>query len=346
MTHALLTTRSSALARSQSFMNKPIVAHLKDTMSRFGARLGNQFAAAITYFLVLALIPTLMFAFAALGFTLDVIKPEWVDVVKGWITQTVPGQDQLVDMLQNFLDNWQAVGIIGVLSALYTAQGFIGNFKDAVRSQLTDNMDDIPKEAFVPRIINNVITLIGLLIMILLAVGATVIGTGLQTTIARWLDLPGWFSPVLNIGTIVLSLFMNWLMFMFIFSMIPDKPIPMRTRGVGSLAGAVALTLLLNIATILIDLFSGSPTAALFGPVIAVMLSMNIFIRIVLMVAAWMGTSHDSSPFAVVPKGRPRPSELRHKEINATDSLAALLAAVGLIILTLLGLKKYEQIKS
>lgn len=342
MAQSLLTTKSSALARSQSFLNKPFVAHLKDTVARFGQRLGNQFAAAITYFMILALIPTLMFAFAALGFTLEVVKPEWVELVNEWLTQVAPGQDRLVQMLQDFLSNWEAVGIIGLLSALYTAQGFIGNFKDAVRSQTTDDMDDIPKEPFALRIINNVITLLGLLIMALLTIAATVIGTGLASTIGNWLNLPGWFAPILNVGTIVLALAMNWLMFMFIFTMIPDRAIPFSTRAYGSLAGAFALTLLINLATVLIDIFSGSPTAALFGPIIAVMLSLNLFIRIILMVAAWMGTAQDGSLFAKVPLGQPTPSQKQDVEINATQSLGALVAAIGLIFATLLGLKKYE----
>ena len=47
-------------------------------------------------------------------------------------------------------------------------------------------------------------------------------------------------------------------------------------------------------------MFSGSPSAALFGPVIAIMLSLNIVARIILMVAAWMGTAGDDSMFHTV----------------------------------------------
>lgn len=344
MSHvALLTKRSSALARSQKLVNKPFVVHLKDTVARFGARLGNQFGAAITYFLVLAIIPILMFAFAILGFTLDVVKPEWVGVVNDWITETAPGQDELVSMLQNFLDNWEAVGIVGILSALFTAQGFIGNLKDAIRAQLTDDMDDIPKEPFVARTLNNVYTLLGILVLIFLTLTATVLGTGLQSAIASWLDLPGWFAVVFNIFTIALTVAMNWLLFMFVFTTIPDKKIPMRTRSIGSLTGALALAVLLNLATVLISIFSGSPTAALFGPIIAIMLSMNLFIRILLMVAAWMGTSHDDGVFAKVPVGKPVQAQQKDDDIDLTSSLLAVLTAIGLIFLTLFGLKRFEE---
>ena len=342
MPHTILITRSAAMERSKRVLNRPAVVHLRETLARFGARLGMQFAGAITYFLVLALIPTLMFAFAALGFTLDVVRPELKGVVVDWLQSTAPGEDQLVAMLENFLANWATVGIIGIVSALYTAQGFIGNLKDAVRAQLTDHMDDIPKESFPMRIINNILTLLGLLIGAAITIAGTIIGTGLATTIADWLNLPGWFAPLLNIGTIVLTAAMAWVMFMFMFTMIPHKPVPIRTRIIGSLVGALALTLLLNIATVLIDLFSSSPTAALFGPIIAIMLSMNIFIRIVLMIAAWMGTTHETPVFDTVAEAEDDRAGTLTAQSTSENALA-LLAATGLVLLTILGLKKYEE---
>ena len=43
---------------------KPWVAHLLRAVERFNNRLGTQFAAAITYFSVLALVPIMLFAFS------------------------------------------------------------------------------------------------------------------------------------------------------------------------------------------------------------------------------------------------------------------------------------------
>ncbi len=39
---------------------KPWIAHLLRMQERFTARLGNQFAAAVTYFSVLSLVPVLL----------------------------------------------------------------------------------------------------------------------------------------------------------------------------------------------------------------------------------------------------------------------------------------------
>ena len=59
------------------------------------------------------------------------------------------------------------------------------------------------------------------------------------------------------------------------------------------------------------------------------------------MVAAWMGTSHDDRVFAKVPEGKPVQTE-QQDDIDMTSSLLAVLTAVGLIFLTLFGLKRYE----
>ena len=44
--------------------NRPQIAHLLRAVARYNERLGSQFAAAMTYFSVLALVPVLMFAFS------------------------------------------------------------------------------------------------------------------------------------------------------------------------------------------------------------------------------------------------------------------------------------------
>lgn len=341
-TNSTLLTRKAPSGATE-VLHKPFVIHVRHALARFGERLGNQFAAAVTYFLVLALIPTLMFAFATLGFVLSVVRPELVDQVVGYVQQAAPGQDQLVEMLQNYLRNWASVGIVAVVGALYTAQGFIGNLKDAVRSQLVPTMDDFPKESFGARIVNNVVTLVGLLIGIALTLGATVVGTGLISAVVGWFNLPGWASFVINVLSVLVTLGMSWLLFMFIFTMIPSEPIPKRSKMTGSLAGALALTILLNLATVLVSAFSNSPTAALFGPVIAIMLSMNVFTRIILMVAAWMGTAQEGPVFRHLSTNTARTSQEPEPRATLGGSLGAIVSAIALIALTLMGLKKFED---
>src|SRR5699024_6344514 len=91
-----------------------------------------------------------------------------------------------------------------------------------------------------------------------------------------------------------------WLLLFVVFTLLPSSPIPGRTKAKGALVGAIALAVIVRFATLLISLFSGSPAASVFGPIIAIMLSLNIVARIILMVAAWMGTAGDDSVFHTV----------------------------------------------
>ncbi|HET9649782.1 MAG TPA: YhjD/YihY/BrkB family envelope integrity protein, partial [Microlunatus sp.] len=127
--------------------NRPQIAHLERAIKRFNERLGSQFAAAITYFSVLALVPVLMFAFSITGFVLIELRPELIDQVVAWVSELFGGFDQatqqsLVGVVENALRNYAAVGVVGLLSAAYSGAGWIGNVKKAVRAQWKTDFDD------------------------------------------------------------------------------------------------------------------------------------------------------------------------------------------------------------
>lgn len=336
--------REAGQGAAQKLMRRPVVVHLRQTLTRYGERLGNQFAAAITYFLVLALVPTLMFALSALGFFLDVVRPELMEVVSGQIAEAGVSEE-LVALMQTFLTGWRGTGIVAVVAALYTAQGFIGNLKDAVRSQLDTDGVLKDQDGLVPRIVNNTVALLGILAGVALAIALNVLSSSLRVAVVDWLQLPAWMAPVFQIVPVVVTVGACWLIFLLIFSLLPADPVPFRTKALGALFGALALTVLLRLATLLISLFSGSPTAALFGPVIAIMLSMNVFARIVLMVAAWMGTADDRPVFATIaePAENGRTVVPPSAAEGGREALGALLAAAGLIAATLLGFNRFQD---
>ncbi|HCG57407.1 MULTISPECIES: YhjD/YihY/BrkB family envelope integrity protein [Brevibacterium] len=335
----VLASRNTVAEAGHNAITQPGPAHLMRAIKRFGERLGNQFGGAITYFLVLAVMPIAMFTFASLGFVLDVLRPELLPVVVEQIETQVGGNSSLTDQLESFLTSWQSVGIIAILAALYTGQGFIGNLGAAVRAQLHADFDDVvPDKTFVKKILNNVATLLGLIIGLLLTVALTVIGSGLQPLISEKLNLPGWASGLLVVVPIIITLGAAWLIFMFLFTMLPDHPVGKRAKMRGSLIGAVAFTILLNLATVLVEIFSGNKAAGVFGSIIAIMLTMNIFARIVLFVAAWIGTANP-----------PRPQEDPSPEYRLVEpqvqiqSLGALLTGAGIVALTLLGFRRYDE---
>jgi inner membrane protein YhjD len=192
---------------------------------------------------------------------------------------------------------WQAVGIIGILTGLYTGQGFIGNLGAAVRAQLHDDFDDaVPEKSFISKILGNVVTLIGLIIGLLLAVALTVVGTGLRSIIADFLGLSGFAASLLFVVPVILTFGAAWLIFWFLFTMLPEKPVDKQAKNRGSLIGATAFLILINFSTVLVNLFSGNKAAGVFGSIIAIMLTLNVFARIILFIAAWIGTAKPPRP--------------------------------------------------
>lgn len=335
----VLASRNTVVEVGHNAITQPGPAHLMRAVKRFGERLGNQFGAAITYFLVLAVMPIAMFTFASLGFVLDVARPELLPKVISQIGARVGENSSLTDQLESFLTSWQSVGIIAILAALYTGQGFIGNLGAAVRAQLHADFDDvIPDQSFVKKILNNVVTLLGLIIGLLLTVALTIVGTGLGSVISETLSLGGWASSLLRIVPFVITFGAAWLIFMFLFTMLPDHPVGKRAKIRGSLIGAVAFTILINLATVLVDIFSGNKAAGVFGSIIAIMLTMNIFARIILFVAAWIGTAQPPRP--------PEDSSPEYRFVEPkvqAQSLGALLAGAGIVTLTLLGFRRLDE---
>ena len=59
--------------------------------------------------------------------------------------------------------------------------------------------------------------------------------------------------------------------------------------------GAVGLAILQYLTSFLLAQFSGSPSALLFGPVIAVMVFFNLFSQLILFIAAWIVTDRDEA---------------------------------------------------
>jgi membrane protein len=291
--------------RAKKITQRPAIAHLIRANKRFGERLGNQFGAAITYFSVLAMVPILMFAFSVTGFVLVVAAPHLMDDLMALIDSALGGLDQstsdsIRSVIENALNNYAAIGIIGLVSAIYSGAGWMGNLKDAVRAQWRPSFDlQIKKENFVVKTVVNIAFLIALLILVAITFGAASVSTSLTDVIIAWLGLDqvGWLSPVLRLVPIAISIGAGWLIFMFLYLVLPETREPWKAVRRGSLIGAIGLGVLQYLTSFLIGIFTGNAAAALFGPVIVLMLFFNLFARLILFVAAWIGTyEHPAEP--------------------------------------------------
>lgn len=275
----------------------PVVAHAMAANDRYTTRLGPQFAAAVTYFSVLSMVPILMFAFSMLGLTLTVLRPDLLEGIKA----TIDGQlgapslsESLGKVVDHAFSNWASVGAVAILTAAYSGSNWVGNLKRAVRVMWSEKFSDASEKGnFFVELGLNLLTFVGLLACVGLSLGVSTVGGGFSRQVIEWLGwshLPG-IGFVFQAVGLVLTLLASWILVAFLFIVMPREKAKTRPWLIGTIIGAVLITVLQQVAGRLVGLFSDNPAASIFGPVIVLMLVFNLLATIILMSAAWVGTN-------------------------------------------------------
>lgn len=309
---------------------KPWAVHVRQAFARFGERLGGQFAAAITYFSVLSMVPVLMVTFAALGLTITVFLPDILDRVNAWIQEVVSGQGDLGDQLNAAVDqafnSWQTVGAIGLVSAVWSGAHWVKNIRSAVRAMIRPAFDvSEAKTNVVLDTLKNAGILLCLLVLVALSMAMTTVATAARDLVGTLLGLdrvPGG-QYLLSFVPLAGTLLAGFVLFAFLLKVFPETRLPAAVLLKGAGIGAAGMAILQYLAGLLIGLFSGNAAYAVFGSVIVVMLFFNLFATLILLVAAWVGThpevtGHDVTLTDSVPA---------HPTDYATKKMAAELAA-------------------
>ena len=285
--------------RIKRLEQQPWIAHMIRAIQRYLSRLGSQFAAATAYFSVLAVVPVLMVAFSVTGLVLTVVQPglldDVTDVVADVLGKAEPAtQTQIIGFVNSALSSFWTIGIIGLLVALYTGAKWMGHLKNAVRTQWRPSFDLRPEKInVVIKTLGNLVLLGGLLVGMGVMFGLASLSTSLANSLVAWLGLSdqAWIAPLLRITSVVVSIGAGWLIFMYLYTVLPETREPWSIVRRGALLGSLALVALQFVASYLISAFRGNAAAVIFGPVIVLMLFFNIFAQLVLFVAAWIATA-------------------------------------------------------
>ncbi|MDF2748024.1 MAG: tRNA-processing ribonuclease, partial [Propionibacteriaceae bacterium] len=122
----------------------------------------------------------------------------------------------------------------------------------------------------------------------------TSLSAALTDDVLDWLGVGhiGWLSPVLRLIPVIVSIGAGWLLFLYLYAVLPETRVPWKIVRQGALIGAVGLAILQYLTSFLVARFANSPAALIFGPVIALMLFFNFFARLILLVAAWIATAN------------------------------------------------------
>lgn len=282
------------VARVQAW---PPVAHIIRAMDRFNDRMGSQFGAAITYFSFLSLIPILMVSFAAAGFVLAA-HPDLLTELINKIVNSI-SDPALATTLKNTVNTAiqqrTAVGLTGLLLALYSGISWMGNLREAIRAQSRDVWERNPQdqEKIYMRYVRDFISLTGLVVALILTLSLTSVAGAAQEAIVEALGLSHieWLRPAMTVIALSISIMANYLLFLWIFWMLPRHKPRKKALFRGTLIAAIGFEVIKMIMTLTLPSLAKSASGAAFGSVIGLMAFFYYFARLTLFCAAWIATA-------------------------------------------------------
>jgi len=301
--------------------------HLVRAGTRYTERHGDHYAAAITFFSVLSLVPLLMIAFAVAGYVLF-FNPELLNELLASITENVPpGLSETIDqVIKQAIDQRGAVGFLGLLAALYSGIGWMSNLREA----LSEQWAQVPATPALPkRILFDLLTLGGLGLALVGSFAITGVVAGFAETLLGLVGLgdEAWALFALGVFGFLLGLFANWLIFLWVITRLPREHATLRSAAKAALLGAVGFELLKIIMTYYLASVTSSPSGAVFGSFLGLLVFVFFVSRFVLFVTAWAATVRENEQEEPVPV--PQPPVLHSQVVVRKGPTAA--TALGLL---------------
>lgn len=314
--------------------------HLMRAGSRYSTQNGNYYAAGITYFTVLALVPIIMIAFAALGFALAGDATRLMSVQSS-ITANVPGklQGTVNELLSSAIKSRTSVGVIGLLGALYSGLGWMNNIRTALTAQWEQHHSG---PSFVKKKIVDLGALVGLFLALVVSVLLSALGstaTGVVLRLVHLNTVPGAFL-VTRLLAIVLSIAATWAVFTWVIARLPREKVSLRSSIRAALLAAVAFEVLKQIMAFYLPKVVDGPAGSVFGPVLGILVFVYFTSRVLLFSTAWAATAPDSVAVAEVPGPAVVHTQV---QVSAAPSVRGVLAGVGIGMAAALGLNRWRR---
>ncbi|PTR31554.1 membrane protein [Rhodococcus sp. OK519] len=326
-----------------SFLDKqraarPWLDHLFRAGGRYQQQKGDYYAAGITYFTILAIVPILMVAFAVAGFALAG-NPEWVTEIQDQVSKNMPSG--LGETVNNLIDSAisarTSVGVLGLLGAAYAGIGWITNLRDALTA-----MWEHTHEAgnFIVTKLKDFGALLGLGVAMVVTFGLSALSNGpVARQVVEWLGaehVTG-VGVVLRIASLVISLLATWALLSWVIARMPREPVTLRSAGRAAFAAAIVFEIFRQVGAIYLEAVSQGPAGAAFGPIIGLLVFANLTARLILFATAWAATARENLASAFVPPPDAaviRPRVQVRDGVSAKEALAltgaGALAAIGL----------------
>jgi membrane protein len=305
----------------------PWLDHLVRAGQAYTTNNGDHYAAGITYFSVLSLVPLLMIAFAAAGFVLAG-NEQLLTQLQEQIKTTAPAGlgGLLNDIIEEAIASRGSIGLIGLLVALYSGLGWMSNLRDALTAQW-----DQPHQpdGFLRTKAIDLVRLLGLGLALLVSFAITGLGTRFSDQLLSVVGLGEqlWARVVVGFLAVLISVAGMWLVFLWVIARLPRQPVTWRSAMRAALIAAIGFELLKQVFAVYLGTVSTNPTGRVFGPIIGLMVFAFFVSRFLLFVTAWAATARENLRPAV--PAPPPPAVIRPQVVVAsrrdTRSAAGLL---------------------
>lgn len=270
--------------------------HLVRAGERYTETHGNHYAAAITYFSVLALVPMLMVAFASAALVLQ-SNPDLLAQLKAEIGKALPAGlgPTLSTVIDQAIASATTVGVIGMSFALVAGLGWMSNFRDALSVQWGHGQQ--PRTPYLRRLGADLASLIGLGLAMALSYGLTAVASGgLAGQILGYLGLgsAGWAAGLLELLALVLGLVANWLVFLWVFARLPREPVTWHSAIMAAAAAAVGLEVIKRVMGVYLAAVTQTPAGLAFGPILGLLIFIFTVSQFLLFLTAWAATAREN----------------------------------------------------
>lgn len=322
---------------------RPWLDHLVRTAGRYQRQRGDHYAAGITYFTVLSLFPLLMVAFAVAGFVLAG-NGELLRELQDRVVANIPGEmgGQLNDLIDQAVRSRTTVGVLGLLTGLYSGLGWMANLRAALTEQWEQQRDD---GSWWRTKLSDLGALIGLGLAFVVSLGLSAVassGIGRQLLeLVGLAEMPG-ARLVLWVLSTALAMLASWAVFVWIIARLPREPVTLSSAVRAAALAAVAFEVFKMVASIYLQSVLNSPAGAAFGSIIGIMVFSYVVYRIILFATAWAATTRENERFAPAPV--PGPAIIRPRVAPpAGVSRAGVAALFGMGLVAALGLSRLRR---
>jgi membrane protein len=285
-----LRNRWTALRRRVGWID-----HLARTFGRYVAYRGYQQAASITYFSVLSLVPVAMVVLSVAGYLLSG-HPALLDQLRADITDGVPTATRplVVGLVNNVIDHRFGLGILGIAVAGYCGWNWMNALRDALTGMWRLRREDEP---VVLTVAKDLATLAGLGVALLVMYALTALGAGVLGPALNAAGMPasGWQHAGLALGSVVITVVTDWLVFWWVLATVPRVPVPPGAARWPALVTAIGFELLKRLGNVYLELLGHSPTGLVLGSVAGVLVFAYLVARLLLLAAAWIATNNNTT---------------------------------------------------